>query len=142
LFNVLRGDMSMVGPRPKLAQHEKMLMACRPGITGAATIMFCDEERMLAHVPDSLVEQHALAVFNPIKVKLDEEYQRKASFATDVRILMRTVLRAGRGSMVVELVPRHIGRFSEQVQSQGDAQDFARFPASGPLSDSVVGRVR
>jgi lipopolysaccharide/colanic/teichoic acid biosynthesis glycosyltransferase len=132
LLNVLWGEMSFVGPRPKLAHHETMSMPCRPGITGAATIVFCDEEKMLAHIPEPLVEQHALAVFNPIKVKLDEEYQRTATFGTDVWILARTVLRR-RKAMVVEPLPPAIE--GQRATQRGMDRKFDNFRAGDPLLD-------
>ena len=138
LINVVRGEMSLVGPRPKLAQHEKMFLACRPGITGAATIVFCDEERMLASIPEQMVEQHALAVFNPIKVQLDKEYQRKASFATDLWILAQT-LAGSKGGLVVEPFLAdwsEVGQKSQAAESEANAdRGFASFPAADVLLD-------
>jgi len=49
LINVVRGEMSFVGPRPKIPQHENLCMLCRPGITGAATIEFWTDLRILLH---------------------------------------------------------------------------------------------
>ena len=95
LINVLRGDMSFVGPRPKIAQHENLCMLCRPGITGAATIEFSNEERLLADVPEALVEHYVVRVLNPEKCKLDIRYIETTRFGTDLRILMHTVFRLG-----------------------------------------------
>jgi lipopolysaccharide/colanic/teichoic acid biosynthesis glycosyltransferase len=92
LLNVLRGDMSLVGPRPKLAEHETMYLTCRPGITGAATLLFAREEELLAKVPESFLEDYARLVLGPIKVKVDQEYIQGASFLTDLRILASTAL--------------------------------------------------
>jgi len=95
LINVLRGDMSFVGPRPKIAQHENLCMLCRPGITGAATIEFSNEERLLADVPEALVEHYVVRVLNPEKCKLDIRYIETTRFETDLKILMHTVFRLG-----------------------------------------------
>jgi lipopolysaccharide/colanic/teichoic acid biosynthesis glycosyltransferase len=93
LINVLRGEMSFVGPRPKIAEHENLCMLCRPGITGAATIEFSHEEGLLAGVPEELVERYVVTVLNPEKCKLDIKYIETAGLATDLKILMHTVLK-------------------------------------------------
>lgn len=93
LINVARGEMSFIGPRPKIAQHENLCMLCRPGITGAATIEFSHEEGLLVGVPEELVERYVVTVLNPEKCKLDIEYIETARFQTDVRILMHTVFK-------------------------------------------------
>jgi lipopolysaccharide/colanic/teichoic acid biosynthesis glycosyltransferase len=93
LINVVRGEMSFVGPRPKLALHENLCMLCRPGITGAATIEFSHEEVLLSGVPDELVERYVTTVLNPEKCKLDIQYIETTKFSTDLKILMHTVFK-------------------------------------------------
>jgi lipopolysaccharide/colanic/teichoic acid biosynthesis glycosyltransferase len=93
LVNVVRGEMSFVGPRPKIAQHENLCMLCRPGITGAATIEFSHEEGLLTGVPDELVERYVTTVLNPEKCKLDIQYIETTKFATDLKILMNTIFK-------------------------------------------------
>jgi lipopolysaccharide/colanic/teichoic acid biosynthesis glycosyltransferase len=93
LINVVQGDMSFVGPRPKIALHENLCMLCRPGITGAATIEFSHEEALLHGVPDELVERYVTTVLNPEKCKLDIQYIETAKFTTDLKILMHTVFK-------------------------------------------------
>lgn len=93
LINVMRGDMSFVGPRPKIAQHENLCMLCRPGITGAATIEFSHEEALLMGVPEEFVERYVITVLNPEKCKLDIRYMETTRFGTDLKILTQTVFK-------------------------------------------------
>jgi lipopolysaccharide/colanic/teichoic acid biosynthesis glycosyltransferase len=89
-LNVLRGDMCLVGPRPKLPHHEALNMACRPGITGAATLAFRKEEEFLSEIPEDQLETFYELFVKPAKAHLDLEYMRKATFQSDLGILWRT----------------------------------------------------
>lgn len=89
-WNVLRGDMSLVGPRPKLAHHEGLHMPFRPGITGAATLAFRFEEEMLSQIPSQHLDTYYEKFVKPCKAKIDLEYMRSASFSTDVGVLWQT----------------------------------------------------
>ncbi|MFP5229806.1 MAG: sugar transferase [Acidobacteriota bacterium] len=89
-WNVLRGDMSLVGPRPKLPHHEALRLACRPGITGAATLAFRNEEEFLSEIPADQLEAFYETFVKPAKAHLDLEYMRTATFGSDVKILWRT----------------------------------------------------
>ncbi len=92
-WNVLKGDMSLVGPRPKLAHHEGLQMPYRPGLTGQATLAFRHEERMLLEVPGDYVDQFYESIVKPIKARLDIDYMENATFFSDLRILWRTLNR-------------------------------------------------
>lgn len=89
-YNVLRGDMSLVGPRPKLAQHECMHMPFRPGITGAATLAFRCEEEMLRNVPQADLEFYCAKTIKPLKTSIDSEYMQAANILSDLSMIMRT----------------------------------------------------
>jgi len=89
-WNVLRGDMSLVGPRPKLPHHEALRMACRPGITGAATLAFRNEEEFLSEIPEDQLETFYETFVKPAKAHLDLEYMRTATLGSDLNILWRT----------------------------------------------------
>jgi lipopolysaccharide/colanic/teichoic acid biosynthesis glycosyltransferase len=95
LYNVLRGDMSLVGPRPKLPHHDHTLLICRPGVTGAATLAFRDEQRILCEVPaenlETFYQQHVV----PRKLSLDADYMSQATLATDIGVLFATLARGG-----------------------------------------------
>lgn len=89
-WNVLIGDMCLVGPRPKLPHHEALHLACRPGITGAATLAFRNEEDFLSEVPEDQLELFYEMFVKPTKARLDLEYMRTATLSGDLQILWRT----------------------------------------------------
>lgn len=95
LYNVLRGDMSLVGPRPKLPNHDPAPMACRPGVTGAATLAFRYESRILSEVPTERIEGFYQQYIVPHKMKLDGEYMERATVFSDISVLLATVFRIG-----------------------------------------------
>jgi lipopolysaccharide/colanic/teichoic acid biosynthesis glycosyltransferase len=90
LFNVLRGQMSFIGPRPKLPHLEVMRMPFRPGLTGAATLAFRCEEEMLQDIPDDALEAYYCRMIKPLKAKIDWDYMGKATLATDFVLLYET----------------------------------------------------
>ncbi|HTX42380.1 MAG TPA: sugar transferase [Acidobacteriaceae bacterium] len=90
-WNVLRGDMSLVGPRPKLPHLEPLHMTYRPGITGAATLAFRNEEEFLAGIPEVEVEAFYEMFVKPAKAQLDFDYMRRATFLSDIAILSQTL---------------------------------------------------
>jgi lipopolysaccharide/colanic/teichoic acid biosynthesis glycosyltransferase len=104
LFNVLRGDMSLVGPRPKMLQHQVGPLPCRPGITGAATFAFAREEEFLASVPDYQLETYYHRIVLPAKQQLDLEYMGQATLRSDLELLVNTVLRRWDHSAIGELL--------------------------------------
>jgi lipopolysaccharide/colanic/teichoic acid biosynthesis glycosyltransferase len=91
LFNVLRGDMSLVGPRPRLSHHTDVTsLPFRPGLTGAATLAFRCEEEMLQHIPDHELEAYNSRMIIPLKGKLDWDYMGQATLASDLALLLET----------------------------------------------------
>jgi lipopolysaccharide/colanic/teichoic acid biosynthesis glycosyltransferase len=90
-WNVLRGDMSLVGPRPKLPHLEGLHMPCRPGITGAATLAFRFEEKMLSQIPHQYLAAYYEQFVKPSKARIDWDYIRTATWRTDISILWQTV---------------------------------------------------
>src|SRR6204780_4014180 len=90
LVNVLRGDMSLVGPRPKLPHLEVIHMPFRPGLTGAATLAFRCEEEMLQDIPDEELEAYYCRMIKPLKAKIDWDYMREATLASDFSLLYET----------------------------------------------------
>ena len=94
LLNVLKGDMSLVGPRhedPKYVAlytpEQREVLSVRPGITGPTVLRFIGEEQMLrGGDPESLYVTRVM----PSKLAVDLEYVRAATFAGDLKILART----------------------------------------------------
>ncbi|MBI4442265.1 MAG: sugar transferase [Acidobacteria bacterium] len=96
-WNVLRGDMSLVGPRPEVSEYVELFMeryrrvlTLRPGITDLASIQFRNEEQLLADSEEPMREYVRRIL--PAKLDLAEEYLRKRSFFLDLSVLFRTVL--------------------------------------------------
>jgi lipopolysaccharide/colanic/teichoic acid biosynthesis glycosyltransferase len=103
LFNVLKGDMSLVGPRPETpgyvahyTQDELRVLAVKPGVAGPSTLAFVDESRLLdqAGDPEDYYVNHLLHE----RVRLDLEYVDRRSLLGDVRLLLRQawVIMSGR----------------------------------------------
>jgi lipopolysaccharide/colanic/teichoic acid biosynthesis glycosyltransferase len=90
LFNVLRGQMSLIGPRPKLPHLDVMGMPFRPGLTGAATLAFRREEEMLQDVPDDDLEAYYCRMIKPLKANIDWDYMRQATLMSDLALLFQT----------------------------------------------------
>lgn len=98
LWNVLVGDMSVVGPRPEVPRYvalytpeQRRVLDVRPGITGMASIDHIDENEVLARSSDP--ERTYVEELLPAKLALDLRYVRELSFGLDLRILLITVRR-------------------------------------------------
>ncbi len=91
-LNVLRGDMSLVGPRPKIAELHSGAFLCRPGITGAATLAFAREESFLSQIPAELLPQYYREHVQPAKHQLDAAYMAQATVSSDLHLLLLTAL--------------------------------------------------
>lgn len=96
LWNVLAGTMSFVGPRPdvpgyadRLKGNDRRVLELRPGITGPATLLFRDEERLLALAKDPKAFNDA--VIYPEKIRINLEYLETASFGRDIGYILATV---------------------------------------------------
>lgn len=97
LWNVLIGDMSLVGPRPdvpgyldRLTGEDRRLLTLRPGITGPATLKYRNEEKLLWQQPDP--EAYNNMVIWPDKVRINLDYLDTWSFRRDLTLLRETIL--------------------------------------------------
>ncbi len=97
LWNVLRGDMSFVGPRPEVPRYvaaytpdQREILEHKPGITDIATLLFRNEEALLRGATD--VEAFYLAHCLPRKIELNEQYGRQATLIKDVWVIVQTLV--------------------------------------------------
>jgi lipopolysaccharide/colanic/teichoic acid biosynthesis glycosyltransferase len=96
LWNVVRGDMSLIGPRPEVACFVdsadpvwQAVHSVRPGITDLATLVYREEERILAGFPDP--ERGYREAVLPAKLALNLQYLKRRSAARDLKLLALTV---------------------------------------------------
>ncbi|MFO0793698.1 MAG: sugar transferase [Candidatus Brocadiaceae bacterium] len=96
LINVLKGDMSIVGPRPEVAKYVEMfrkdyqeILKVKPGITDYATVEFRDEEGVLKKYRDT--EDGYIHEILPLKIQLYKRYLKDKSFLTDMKLIFSTL---------------------------------------------------
>ena len=97
LWNVLKGDMSFVGPRPDVPGYadmlkgdDRLLLTFKPGVTGAASLKYSNEEELLAMQKDPLKFNDE--VLYPEKVRINNNYIKNWSFGLDLKIIFFTLL--------------------------------------------------
>lgn len=98
LWNILKGDMSFVGPRPdvpgyadKLSGEDRNILKLRPGLTGAASLVYNNEDEILAKQDDPV--KYNDEILYPAKVKIDLHYYYNQSFTGDIVIILKTIYR-------------------------------------------------
>lgn len=96
LFNVLKGDMSFVGPRPEVrkyvdmySEEQKRVLSVRPGITDIASMKYRNENDILAKAENP--EQYYIDVIMPDKLALNLEYIDTRNFFRDIKLIFRTI---------------------------------------------------
>jgi len=97
LWDVLRGAMSLVGPRPEVPRYvalypvelRELVLSVRPGITDPASLSFRNESELLAKAEDP--EREYVEVVMPMKLRLAADYVRNASLGGDIRLILATL---------------------------------------------------
>lgn len=97
LLNILKGEMSFVGPRPdiegyydKLTGEERKILELKPGLTSEASIIYRNEEELLAKQNNPL--KYNDEVLFPEKIRLNLDYYYNRSIFLDLKIILRTLL--------------------------------------------------
>lgn len=98
LVNVLKGDMSIVGPRPEVKKYvdlytpeQRQVLSVRPGITDMASIYFIDESELLAKQPDP--ERYYIEYIMPQKIEFNKDFIAAPSTLNYLRIIALTIKR-------------------------------------------------
>jgi lipopolysaccharide/colanic/teichoic acid biosynthesis glycosyltransferase len=98
LINILRGEMSFVGPRPEVPQYVQLyrkeyqqILTVRPGLTDLASLKYRDEAALLAGAENP--EEEYVTRILPDKIMLATDYIQRASFFFDLRLILETILR-------------------------------------------------
>lgn len=106
LWNVLRGEMSLVGPRPEVPHYverysaaQKQILALKPGITDLATLKFRNEEQLLQSAKD--VEAFYLQYCVPRKLDLNLRYANQANLWKDTQLIFQTLFLAAEANAIL-----------------------------------------
>lgn len=98
LLNVVKGDMSLVGPRPEVPRYvdlyskeERKVLEVRPGITDLASLRYKDENDILAKVENP--EEYYINVIMKDKLKLNLEYIEKSNILFDISLIFKTIIK-------------------------------------------------
>lgn len=98
LWNVLKGEMSLVGPRPEVkkytdlyTQDQFLVLSVQPGITDLASIEYAEENDLLGTIPDP--EKYYIEQVMPAKLNISLDYIRRRSFLLDLKIILKTISR-------------------------------------------------
>lgn len=120
LWNILKGDMSFVGPRPEVEKYVKNyketwlgVFRLRPGLTDLATLQFRDEESIMKLADD--IDSAYLQVVLPLKLKLSLEYTESISLWLDLKIIILTVWGITLGRIIGRPDDRYAVKAIEQI---------------------------
>jgi lipopolysaccharide/colanic/teichoic acid biosynthesis glycosyltransferase len=98
LINVLKGEMTLVGPRPEVRRYVDLfrqdyeeILSVRPGITDLASLKYRDESAELSRAADP--EREYITRVLPDKIALAKEYVRRSSFSFDLVLIARTIMK-------------------------------------------------
>jgi lipopolysaccharide/colanic/teichoic acid biosynthesis glycosyltransferase len=159
LWNVLRGDMSLVGPRPVLPEltsefrvHYKLLLRARPGLTDPASLKYSQEARLLATASDPM--RFFKTVVTPDKIEMSLDYMETANLWTDVVTLVMTGLICvfpslsrvyGQLPLSTLSAPQWRPAQASQIRSASAASDesiFSHTLAELLISDEIAASIR
>lgn len=97
LYNILKGDMSFVGPRPDIAGYydtlkgeDRKILDLKPGLTSDASIKYKNEEEILAEQKNPL--KYNDEILFPDKVRMNLKYYYTRTFWRDIKIILRTII--------------------------------------------------
>lgn len=106
LINVLKGEMSLVGPRPEVSKYvdlyseeDRIVLTIRPGITDYASIHFRNENEILKEATDP--EKKYIEEIMPLKLKLNKKYITEKGVFTDLKIILMTFLSLFRENKII-----------------------------------------
>ena len=98
LFNVLKGDMSLVGPRPEVPKYvslyteeQRKVLDIRPGITDMASLRYRDENEILGKVDNP--EEYYINIIMKDKLSLNLEYIQKSNVFFDIFLIVKTIIK-------------------------------------------------
>ncbi len=101
LINVLKGDMSFVGPRPEVKKYvdlyndeQRKILSVKPGITDSASITYSNENAVLAKYSDA--EKAYIEIVMPAKLKMNLEYIEDQNLIYDLKIIFRTIFKVSK----------------------------------------------
>lgn len=96
LINIIKGEMSFVGPRPEVRKYvdlyndeQKKVLSVLPGITDIASIKYRNENELLEKADDP--EEYYIEYVMPDKLKLNLEYIEQRSFGNDIKVIFKTL---------------------------------------------------
>jgi lipopolysaccharide/colanic/teichoic acid biosynthesis glycosyltransferase len=97
-INILRGEMSIVGPRPEVEEHVQLfkkdyekILSIKPGLTDYGSLQFSHENYLLGLFPDP--HEAYVNYIMPKKIRLNKRYLREISLVTDVKLVIKTMIK-------------------------------------------------
>lgn len=139
LWNVVKGDMSLVGPRPNVerevklyTKQEKHLLSVRPGITSIASIVFSDEGDILKNQSDPDIAYNQL--IRPWKSRLDLVYLKHQTIYLDIQLIALTVIAILHKEFALQAIVKLLTKWQEDpklIEVSARKSDLIPFPPPG-----------